>query len=184
VALYSLGSAAILDRATAEIVGRLAEWELTGPGRAVLDVGCGIGRIEKALAPYVGTITGIDLSPGMIAEAKRRCQDLPNVAFRVCAGRDLGAFEDQSVDLVLLVDSFPYLVAADPAIAERHVKDAARLLRSGGTLLILNFSYRGDIESDRRDVARLAAQNGFVTQRLGTRDFTLWDGTTFQLAKK
>lgn len=183
VALYSLGSAAILERATAEIVTRLAEWELLGPDRTVLDIGCGIGRIERALAGHVGAIIGIDLSPGMIAEARRRCRDLPNVILQLCEGRNLAAFADQSVDLVLAVDSFPCIAAVALEIAEAHVTDAARLLRSSGSLLILNFSYRGDIEADRRDIGRLAAANGLTVRRAGTRDFNLWDGTTFLLTK-
>jgi len=146
-------------------------------------IGCGIGRIERALAARVGAITGIDLSPKMIAEARRRCRGLANVTLQTCEGRDLAAFADQSVDLVLAIDAFPYLVAIDPAVAEAHVRDAARLLRPGGALLIFNFSYRGDIEADRHDMARLAAASGFAMQRAGTWDFTLWDGATYLLTK-
>ena len=181
VALYSLGSADILDRATSEIVTRLAEWDLLRPDATVLDIGCGIGRIERGLAPLVGTITAIDVSSGMIEEARRRCRDLANVAFDQCGGRNLVGFRDRSFDLVLSVDSFPYLFAADPEIAARHLRDAARVLRPGGAAVILNFSYRGDEEADRRDVERLARVNGFRIRRAGTRDFTLWDGLTFLL---
>ena len=78
-------------------------------------------------------------------------------------------------------NSFPYLFAADPEIAARHVRDAARVLRPGGALVISNFSYRGDPAADRHDVERLAGLNGFTIQCAGTRDFTLWDGLTFLL---
>jgi ubiquinone/menaquinone biosynthesis C-methylase UbiE len=183
VALYSLGSTEILDRATSEILARLTEWKLLAPECVVLDLGCGIGRFERALAPHVGKVIGIDVSPGMIAEARRRCSDLTNVVLNVCDGRDLASFDDRSLDLVLAVDSFPYLVAADPALAARHVSDAARLLRPGGALLILNFSYRGNSDVDRSDVARLASEYRFVLERAGTRDFALWDGVTFLLRK-
>src|SRR5207244_3193125 len=40
VALYSLGSAELLDRATAELVERLSEWHLLGGDVDVLDIGC------------------------------------------------------------------------------------------------------------------------------------------------
>jgi SAM-dependent methyltransferase len=182
VALYSLGSPEILDRASDEIVTRLGEWGLLRPDLAVLDIGCGIGRIERALAPHVATITAIDLSPGMIDEARRRCRGLANVSFAPCTGRDLAGFRDESFDLVLAVDSFPYLFAADPAVAAQHVQDAARVLRPGGMLAILNFTYRGDEETDRKEIARLAAANGFAVRRAGTREFKLWDGLTFLLA--
>jgi SAM-dependent methyltransferase len=183
VALYCLGSADILDRATDEIVSRLAEWQLLRCDSTVLDIGCGIGRIERALAPQVGAIVGIDVSPGMIEEAQRRCRDLVNVAFAQCNGRDLARYHDGAFDLVLAVDSFPYLYAADPEVVARHLQDCARVLRPNGTVVILNFSYRGDAEADRRDLERLAAVNGFLIQRAGTRDFSLWDGQTFLLSR-
>jgi ubiquinone/menaquinone biosynthesis C-methylase UbiE len=147
----------------------------------VFDIGCGIGRLERALASRVRSITAIDVSAGMIAEAKRRCAGLVNVEFLMSGGRDLGPFVDRAADLVLAVDSFPYLFAADPAIAARHNKHARRLLNRGGALLILNFSYRGDIQGDITDVSRLATANGFTVARAGTRDFRLWDGLTFLL---
>ena len=181
VALYSLGSADILERATSEIVNRLTEWGLLRSDATVLDIGCGIGRIERALAPLVGSITAIDVSSGMIEEAQRRCRDLANVAFEQCGGRDLAGFRDRSFDLVLAVDSFPYLFAADPEIVALHLRDAARVLRPGGAVAILNFSYRGDEEADRRDIERLAGVNGFTIRRAGSRDFILWDGLTFVL---
>ena len=87
------------------------------------------------------------------------CRDLANVTFHLRNGRDLTPFDDRSFDLILAIDSIPCMFAADPEIAARHVRDCARRLRSGGTLLILNFSYRGD-EADRRDVQQLAAANG------------------------
>jgi SAM-dependent methyltransferase len=183
VALYSLGSAEILDRATAEIVARLRKWGLIGADIEVLDIGCGIGRIERALASEVRSITGIDVSPGMIAEARARCGGLANVAFACVDGSDLAAFAERRFGLVLAVDAFPYLVAAGPGIAARHVADAAGLLDREGALAILNYSYRGDLEADRADIARLAAAHGFAIERNGTRDLSLWDGATFLLRR-
>jgi predicted O-methyltransferase YrrM len=180
VALYALGSSEILDRATGEIMARLAEWALTRSDLTVLDIGCGIGRIESALAPFVGAITAIDISPHMISEARRRCRGLGNIDFQQCGLRDLLSFDDGSFDVILAIDSFPCMFAADPKIPVRHIRDCAQILRPGGTLLILNFFYRGD-EADLRDMQQLAAANGFTVQRLGTRDFSLWDGLTFLL---
>lgn len=182
VALYSLGSADILERATNEIANRLVQWGVLGSDVTVLDVGCGIGRMERALAPHVGAIVGIDVSPGMIEEAHRRCSGLANVTFAQCKGRDLAGYRDATFDLVLAVDSFPYLYAAGPEIVTRHFRDSARVLRPNGSVVILNLSYRGNEEADRRDIERLAAANGFLMRRAGTRDFNLWDGLTFLLA--
>ena len=183
VALYSLGSAATLDRATAELVARLDEWQLLGSDIAALDIGCGIGRLEAVLAPRLRAITGIDMSPGMIAAAQRRCAGLANVDFAVCNGTGLAAFAGRRFDVILAVDAFPYLVAADPALVETHIADATQLLPNGGRLAILNYSYCGDLDADRHAVADLSQRYGFTVLRNGTRDFTLWDGATFLLRR-
>jgi ubiquinone/menaquinone biosynthesis C-methylase UbiE len=115
----------------------------------------------------------------MLDEARRRCRHIANAEFRHCNGQDLTAFGDRSFDLILAVDSFPCMFAAGPEIAARHIRDCARLLRAGGTVAILNFSYRADEEADKCDVSRLATASGFTVRRLGTRDFSLWDGVTF-----
>ena len=85
----------------------------------MLDIGCGIGRIERALAPLVGTITAIDISPGMIDEARRRCRDLANVHFHQCNGRDLAAFDDRSFDLILAIRLVP-CTCSPPIRRSRH----------------------------------------------------------------
>ena len=182
VALYSLGSPDLLALATDEIVAGLREWGLLGPDRAVLDVGCGIGRFEAALAGQVGTITGIDVSGEMIATARARCAGLQNVNLLQCTGRDLAPFRDGSFDLVLAVDSFPYLVLSGEDLAARQVREAARVLRPRGSLVILNYSYRGDLDEDRRDVAG-AAESRFEIVRNGVRPFQHWDGAAFHLVR-
>ena len=181
VALYSLGDPAILERATGELAALLKDWGVLGADRQALDIGCGIGRMEQALAPHLRHIVGIDLSPAMTAEAQRRCVGIENVAFAVCNGRELPQLASASFDLVLAIDSFPCVVAVAPEIAERYIRDAARILRPSGTIAIFNYSYRGDLAVDRADVARCAEAAGLRVLRNGTRDLALWDGTSFLL---
>src|ERR1700757_5491795 len=47
----------------------LAPWLRVSPGTRVLDVGCGVGRWSRVLASRGAIVTGVDLSPTMIAEA-------------------------------------------------------------------------------------------------------------------
>jgi ubiquinone/menaquinone biosynthesis C-methylase UbiE len=184
VALYALGNPELLKAATQEIADRLRDWGLLGSDRTVLDLGCGIGRFEEALAGEVEAITGIDISGEMIATARRRCAGLQNATFLQSSGRDLAAFRDGSFDLLLAVDSFPYLVQSGMALVERHVAEAARVLKVVGDLVILNFSYRGHPEQDRADIRRLAGALGFGMVREGTCEFALWDGRAFHLSKR
>ena len=183
VALYALGSPELLARATAEIVEALRGWGLLARSGHVLEIGCGIGRFVRALAPEVAAVTGIDVSPGMIAAARERCAGLANVRLDVSSGRDLSGFDGASFDLVLAVDVFPYLVQAGGEVAARHIAEAGRLLRPGGTLAILNYSYRGDLDGDRREIAQAAGQAGFPRVDEPSPSFEYWDGSVFLLRK-
>ena len=183
VALYSLGSAALLAAASAELMRMLQQWGVARPGRTVLDLGCGIGRVAAELAPLVGSVWGIDISPGMVAAARRRCAGVPNVGFAVCDGVDLSMLGDGSVDVVLAVDTFPYVVEAGEASATLHFREAHRVLSDGGDFVLVNFSYRGDVAADRADVQRLARAAGFDVRVCGVAPFALWDGVAFHLAR-
>lgn len=52
------------------------------PAHAI-DFGCGVGRLVLAMARIAGHVTGVDVSPGMLAEAARACEarGVRNVAF-------------------------------------------------------------------------------------------------------
>ncbi len=172
VAAYSLGQRALLDSATVELVDWLAaRCRLDGD---ILDLGCGIGRIAAALAPLARSVLGIDIAPAMIEEARRRHGDVAR--FAVTDGRGItGVF-----DLIVAVDSFPYLIQA--GVAEKHVADAARALHPGGVLAIFNLSYRG-VAADRADARRWCVAHGFELTCDGIRPFRLWDGRAFLLKR-
>lgn len=183
VALYALGNSGLLEAATAEILQRLRQWGLVGADKTILDLGCGVGRLAGVLAAESRFLVGVDVSTEMLRVARRRCADRATVAFLRSSGRDLAAFADESFDLVLAVDSFPYLVQAGGDLAAEHIAGSARILRPGGALVILNYSYRGAPEADRADVEAGALANGLTLVRAGERPFALWDGVAFQLAK-
>jgi ubiquinone/menaquinone biosynthesis C-methylase UbiE len=115
--------------------------------------------------------------------ARRRCAGLANVRLVETDGRDLAALPDACADLVLAADVFPYLVIEAGDLAAAHVAEAARVLRPGGSLVILNFSYRDDLARDRAEVVELADRAGFIIRRFATGDFALWDAATFHLTR-
>jgi ubiquinone/menaquinone biosynthesis C-methylase UbiE len=183
VALYSLGVPELLHAATCEIVKLLERLQLLGPERRVLEIGCGIGRFQEALAQRVAAIIGIDIAPGMIEAARERCAGLPNVTLLETSGRDLSSFPAASFDLVLAIDAMPYVYRAGAALVAAHFAEAARVLRAGGDFLILNLSYRGDLDLDRHDAGLLAEATGLRVLRDGSPDLRLWDAATFHLRK-
>lgn len=184
VAVYSLGSSDLLAAATDEVVGLLRDMGIIGPDRHLLDIGCGIGRFEAALAPHVASITGIDVSPAMIREARARCEGLANVRLLETSGRDLSGFADGAFDAVIAVDSFPYLYqAGGPSFASAILGEAARVIRPGGDIVVLNLSYRGDSNLDGFDARRMGIKAGLELRRAGTADLRNWDGRTFHWRK-
>lgn len=53
----------------------LSPWLQVDSGTSVLDVGCGVGRWSRLLASRGAQVTGVDLSPTMIAQARERTQE-------------------------------------------------------------------------------------------------------------
>lgn len=187
VALYSLGDPDLLAAVTAEVADWLRAERLLRPGERLLEVGCGAGRHLRALAGggpvSASAALGVELSPAMAREAARRLYDLPHVRVVQGSGRDLAFVADAGVDLVLYADSFPYVVQAGGDLPARHLAEAARVLRPGGRLCVLNWSYGGDREADVRQAARLAADAGLTAAAPGAPAFRSWDALALSFTK-
>jgi predicted TPR repeat methyltransferase len=182
-ALDLSGDPELLALATAEVVAQLDRWGLLGPERSVLQLGCDTGRIEEALAHRVREAHGVDVSEEMVRAARRRCAALPNVVIARSSGRDLGMYPADRFDLVYALDSFPYLEQVGPAAVERHVAESRRVLRAGGELVIVNYSYGGDAAADRAAVRALAAAHGLEVLLDGERVLARWEGAVWRLRK-
>jgi len=183
VALYSLGSAEVLERATQELVALYVARGWIAADRRVLQIGCGIGRLEQAFAALVREVHGIDVSPRMIDAARRRCAGLPNVTFSVTEGRDLRAYPDAGFELVHAIDTFPYLVQAGMSLVESHLREVARVLVPGGDFVIGNWSYSAEPARDLAELEQTAALAGLTIVSAGERPLALWDGTMFHLRR-
>lgn len=175
VALYSLGEQSLLDAATTEIIAWLHAEALIPCNARVLDLGCGTGRVAAALPSGYQDILGVDVSAGMIAEARRRHVGR-DLRFEVFDGRTVpsGPF-----DVALLVDSMPYIYQA--GLADPVMSGLAAVLDTQGAIVILNLSYRRDDLADHADAQRWAACLGLILS--ASRPFTLWDGAAFVFRK-
>ncbi|MET7607845.1 class I SAM-dependent methyltransferase [Streptomyces avermitilis] len=97
-------------------------------GRRILDAGCGSGPLSAALRDRGAIVTGIDVSAGMLALARRRLGD--DVALHVVDLSDRLPFADGSFDDVVASLVLHYLEDWGPTLAELR-----RVLRPGGRLI-------------------------------------------------
>lgn len=130
---YELASPRVKQYLEAEIgfvVSRLR------PTDSVLDLGCGYGRVAVRLAEVAARVVGIDTSAESLVMARRvagsgsRCEFLQMDA-------TVTAFRDGAFDRVICVQNGICAFAVDP---ERLVREALRITRPGGRLLVSSYA--------------------------------------------
>jgi SAM-dependent methyltransferase len=130
--------AAHADRFDAEVAGyreALLATARIAAHDAVLDIGCGNGRItlDAAVRARAGSALGIDLSAAMLAVARERAERerVPNVGF-VQADAQTHPFPPAAFDVAVSRNGAMFF--EDPVAAFRNI---ARALRPGGRLVLL-----------------------------------------------
>ncbi len=122
----------------------LEPWLNVSRGTRVLDVGCGVGRWSRLLAARGARVTGIDLSPTMIAQARLRAL-VDNVADR-CQFfvKDLSTLDmRERYDLVLGVTVLQHIL--DPGSFRAALAALCAHLAPGGRLVLLEAAPSGRI---------------------------------------
>lgn len=138
----------------------LALFEGHSPSR-LLDIGTGTGRILQLLAPHIGFGLGVDQSIEMLNVARA---NLDRISLRNCQVRQGDmyhlALENQSFDAAILHHVLHF--ADNPAAA---LAEAARVLRPGGRLVIIDFAPHGEEELRREHAHR---RLGFDDEEVST----------------
>ena len=123
------------------------------PGHAVLDVGCGIGRMARPLSGYLsaeGSYDGFDVNRDGIGWCRRRYARRPNFHFRVAdlynrrynpGGAHAAAeyrfpYDDDRFDFVILTSVLTHLLEDE---ADHYIAEAARVMKPGGAALMTFF---------------------------------------------
>lgn len=103
------------------------------PGQRVLDVGSGTGAVALALAKVGAQVTGVDLSPEMVALARQKTQGIANVDFVVADAMTL-PFAEASFEVVVCAASLFFMPDMPGALREWK-----RTLKPGGWLWFSSF---------------------------------------------
>lgn len=98
-------------------------------GLEILEVGTGTGRFAVALAEEGARVTGLDISPGMLAEARRRCA---HAALHIPPQFMLGnvdslPFPDGHFDSALCIN----VIQMFPSV-ENALREIGRVVKPGG----------------------------------------------------
>lgn len=139
------GLAAVCSYGMPEFYNRMIDWSQNlalrpwlkiAPGTRVLDVGCGVGRWSTLLAGRGGIVTGMDLSPTMIAQAKRRAE-AKGVASRCrFLVQDLAQLDaGEKFDLIIGVTVLQHIL--DPEALRSAIQRMADHLAPGGRMVLL-----------------------------------------------
>ena len=99
-------------------------------GDAVVDIGCGVGRLTRAIAARASRVYAIDVSSEMVRRAQDAHRDIGNVQWLVGDGHTLGPLADSSVDACVSHVVFQHI--PDPQITLSYVAEIGRVLRPGG----------------------------------------------------
>ena len=169
------------ERGAAEFIARLG----LRPGEPVLDVACGTGNLALPAARAGALVTGIDIAPNLIDQARASAakEGLP-VAFEVGDAERL-PYADAGFGTV--VSMFGAMFAARP---ERAATELLRVTRPGGRIALASWTPAGFIGEMLKATVRfvpppaglpsplLWGTEGAVRERLG------WGTTTLAFARR
>jgi SAM-dependent methyltransferase len=99
-----------------------------GPEDHVLEIGCGLGRVARALARRAARVTALDVSAEMLARAREANAEFANIEWVHGDGTSLAGV--QPCDAVLSHVVFQHL--PDPSLTYGYVREIGGVLRPGG----------------------------------------------------
>lgn len=163
---------------------------------AVLEIGCGAGRVTRALANFFGEVYAVDISDHMVRQARKALAGFSNTHVFRNNGRDLsvvrrkwwhrwGIGEKPEIDFAFSCLVFQHIPSR--AVIASYLSEVHRLLRPGG---LFKFQVQGYTKEDPdlddswigyafspEDARKLAKENGFELRYewgAGSQYYWLW----------
>lgn len=120
--------------ADGDMLDRITAWAQPGRDECWLEAACGPGLIARRLAPEVAAVTGFDLTPAMIAVAKREA---------ATAGLDNATFTIGDATALPVADGFFDCAVSRFSlhhipVPERLITEMARVVKPGGKLVLVD----------------------------------------------
>jgi len=108
-------------------------------GMRVLEIGCGAGRVTKALAKLFGEVHAVDVSGEMVRQAGEALSGHPNAFVYQNNGKDLTVVPEKEFDFAFSSIVFQHIPSRE--VIENYVREVHRLLRPGA---LFKFQVQGD----------------------------------------
>ncbi len=105
----------------------------------VLEIGCGAGRVTRALARLFGEVHAVDVSGEMVRLAKEAVAAYPGAKVYQNNGKDLSVIPNLQFDFAFSTIVFQHIPSQE--IIENYVSEVSRLLRPGA---LFKFQLQGD----------------------------------------
>ncbi|MCF6318430.1 MAG: class I SAM-dependent methyltransferase [Proteobacteria bacterium] len=137
-----------------------------GTDDIVLEMGCGVARIGKLLAPHCKKWIGVDISENMLDVAKERLSCFDNVEFHALIRNDLTCIPDNSIDKAYSVAVFCHLDKED---LFNYLRELYRVLKPSGLLYVETWNLAHDIGWKRW---QYEADNWLVSEHSQRKDVT------------
>jgi SAM-dependent methyltransferase len=109
----------------------------------VIEIGCGAGRLTRALSKVFGEIHAVDVSGEMIAQARRNLQDRPNAHVHQNNGCDLSVLPRGKFDFAFSAIVFQHIPSYQ--VIETYVREVHNRLRTGS---LFKFQVQGYPETE------------------------------------
>lgn len=100
------------------------------PDDAVVEIGCGVGRLTRVIAERAASVTALDVSERMLDTARAHNPDATNVTWVQGDGSSLAGVTSASADAVVSHVVFQHLPSASLTLG--YVREIGRVLRPGG----------------------------------------------------
>ena len=100
------------------------------PADHVVEIGCGAGRMTRAIARRAAHVSALDIAPAMLELARAENASLENVDWLLGDGASLAGIPDGSADVCISHVVFQHI--PDPQVTLGYVREMGRVLRDGG----------------------------------------------------
>ena len=149
---------------------------LLEPSWAVVEIGCGVGRLTRVLAERVASVKAVDVSSEMLAIARNENAGLANVDWIHGDGVSLAGVGDGVADAVVSHVVFQHI--PDPQVTLGYIREVGRVLRPGG-VAALQVSNDKSVHQWRSSLGeRLRALVGRAPKG---QDHAAWTGSAVEL---